>query len=273
VSETHAVFRRDGDAFLPTQLANGPWVDGALHGGPTAALLARACERMPPSGGEPLRLARLTVDLLRPAPRAPLHVEARVVRPGRKVDWVDAVVRAGDVEVARGSALRVRRHVIEPPPGTDVWTAIGGGTPAFDGEPDDGVPPVPLRRVDGFHSLALDLRFVRSNLDQTGPGQLWIRMLHPLVEGEESSPTMRAVACADFANAVSKLLPFEGYSFINPDLVVALWRDPVGEWIGLDAVTRADLDLGSGLAQAVLHDRQGPFGRAQQTVLLEQLPG
>src|SRR5215213_5688455 len=104
-------------------MANGPWVDGALHGGPTAALLAHACEGMASVGGEPLRLARLSVDLLRPVPREPLRVEVRVARPGRKVDWIDAVLRAGDVEVARGSALRVRGRAIEVPPGTDARAA------------------------------------------------------------------------------------------------------------------------------------------------------
>jgi hypothetical protein len=268
-----AVFLRDGDAYVPTRLANGPWAEGALHGGPTAALLAHACESMPPSGGEPLRLSRLAVDLLRPVPRQPLRVEARVARPGRKVDWVDAVVLADDVEVARGTALRTRRRPVSAPHEVDGAVRGAAGDPSFDGGPDDGAEPARLRKVQGFHGLALDLRFVRSNLDRTGPGQMWARLRRPLIEGVETSPFMRAAAVADFANAVSKLLPFEGYSFINPDLVVSTWRDPHGEWLGLDAVTRADLELGSGLAEAVLCDANGPFGRAQQTVLLEQLPG
>jgi hypothetical protein len=272
-SDASAVFLRDGDAFLPTRLANGPWAEGALHGGPTAALLAHACTSMESSSGEPLRLARLTVDLLRPVPRAALRVEARIARPGRKVDWVDAVIRAGDVEVARGSALRVRRQPVVAPPGADAASRGAAGDPTFDGGPEDGEPPVPLRKVEGFHSLGLDLRFVRSNLDRTGPGQMWVRLRQPMIEGEPITPLMRAMAAADFPNAVSKVLPFEGFSFINPDLVVALWRDPVGEWVGLDAVTRADLDQGVGSAEAVLCDRDGPFGRAQQTVLLDQLPG
>ena len=146
-------------------------------------------------------------------------------------------------------------------------------TPASTVGRTDGEPPVRCARCEGFHSLALDLRFVRSNLDRTGPGQMWVRLRQPMIEGEAITPLMRAIAAADFPNAVSKVLPFEGYSFINPDLVVSLWRDPVGEWIGLDAVTRADLDQGVGLAEGVLCDRDGPFGRAQQTVLLDQLPG
>ena len=35
-----AVFHRDGERFLPTELARGPWDPNAQHGGPCAALLA-----------------------------------------------------------------------------------------------------------------------------------------------------------------------------------------------------------------------------------------
>ena len=84
------------------------------------------------------------------------------------------------------------------------------GDPRFDGGPEDGEPPVALRKVEGFHSLALDLRFVRSNLDRTGPGQMWVRLRQPMIEGESITPLMRAIAAADFPNAVSKVLPFEG---------------------------------------------------------------
>jgi hypothetical protein len=35
--------------------------------------------------------------------------------------------------------------------------------------------------------------------------------------------------------------------FINPDLTVHLWREPVGEWIGTDAVTRTS-DSGIGMS-------------------------
>lgn len=54
-----------------------------------------------------------------------------------------------------------------------------------------------------------------------------------------------------------------------PELLVSLWRLPVGEWIGLDAVTRADLATGTGLAEMASRDEAGPIGRAEQSILLE----
>jgi len=53
------------------------------HGGGPSALFcwAVAQEQTP----EPLRIARLTVDLLRPVPVAPMVLESETVRTGRKI--------------------------------------------------------------------------------------------------------------------------------------------------------------------------------------------
>lgn len=61
-----ALFLADGDQFVPQDVARGPWDPTALHGGPTAALLARAVEGHEADPAQPMRVARLTVDLLRP---------------------------------------------------------------------------------------------------------------------------------------------------------------------------------------------------------------
>jgi hypothetical protein len=45
-----ALFVVDGARFVPTVLCRGPWSADAQHGGPPAALLARAVERF--AGGE-----------------------------------------------------------------------------------------------------------------------------------------------------------------------------------------------------------------------------
>ena len=41
-----SVFRRDGDYFVATDLARGPWDAQALHGGAPAALLAHVAGEM-----------------------------------------------------------------------------------------------------------------------------------------------------------------------------------------------------------------------------------
>src|SRR3954468_8247155 len=123
-----ALFRIEGEEVVPTELSRGPWDPNALHGGPTPALLARAVERHGP--GTATFVARLTVELLRPVPIAPLRVVARTARPGRNVQTLEGLVLAGDVEVARATALRIRtidlalpdtNPVVDmPPPRTDA---------------------------------------------------------------------------------------------------------------------------------------------------------
>src|SRR6516165_10340228 len=108
-----AIFTPQGDLFLPSDLARGPWSPDAQHGGAPAALLARAVERF--DGGAATFVARLTIELLRPVPIAPLEVRARFARPGKKVQIVEASLLAGDSEVARCSALRMRRDAVPLP--------------------------------------------------------------------------------------------------------------------------------------------------------------
>src|SRR5215472_13997848 len=108
-----SLFLLDGEAFLPTELARGPWSPDALHGGPVAALLARAADRIPAPG--PMQVARLTLDLLRPVPLAPLTLASRVLRPGKKVQVVEIVLRAPAGEVARAVVLRLRSQAVPLP--------------------------------------------------------------------------------------------------------------------------------------------------------------
>ena len=54
------------DRFLSQSATAGPWGPGSQHGGPPAALLTRAVERL--VEGRDLLLGRLTVDLLGPVP-------------------------------------------------------------------------------------------------------------------------------------------------------------------------------------------------------------
>src|SRR6185436_3410071 len=104
-----SVFVLDGELVVPTVLARGPWTPEAQHGGAPAALLARAVERF--EGGDAMVVVRVTVELLRPVPIAPLRVMTRLSRPGKKVQIVEAslVVAEGGTEVARASGLRIRR--------------------------------------------------------------------------------------------------------------------------------------------------------------------
>src|SRR5262245_42802670 len=117
----NALFLPDGDRFVPTDLTRGPWTPEAQHGGPPAALLAWAIDRE--AGGDGMMVARLTVELLRPVPVGPPGRPTRLARPGRKVQLVEASLRAGDVEVARATGLRIRTADLPLPALSDAGNA------------------------------------------------------------------------------------------------------------------------------------------------------
>jgi hypothetical protein len=222
-------------------------------------LAARTMEALP-SAAE-MRIVRLTVEFLRPVPLAPLTVQARQVRPGRRIQLLEAAVAGPDGDVARAFGLRIRKAATEvpademepPEPGPDqlaAWTRSWSD-------------------LDAFHSHGVEIR----PLDPTSmsPGSAWIRARLPILEGEDLTPLQRALAAADFPNGISLRLDPARYLSINPDLTVHLHREPEGEWVHLEARTFTSPD-GTGVADGVLSDLRGRFGRSMQSLILEPRP-
>ena len=89
----------------------------------------------------------------------------------------------------------------------------------------------------------------------------------PLLPDEEPSPFQRISPLADCGNAFGRHADPDKVQFVNTDLVIALHRDPVGEWMGSRSVAFWQ-PTGVGLADALLFDDEGPVGRALQTLLL-----
>jgi hypothetical protein len=260
----NAIFIPEGDLFLPTELARGPWSPDAQHGGAPSALLLRAVERFE-NAADPF-VARATIELLRPVPIAPLAVRTRFVRPGKKVQLVEATLLAGDTEVARCTALRMRREALSVPDGLPTTATPAGPDTGTDTQP----PWAAQVTYAAFHNEGVEHRFVAGSFVDPGPATDWIRLRVPLVAGEETSPLCRVAAAADFGNGISWVLSRnEGYGFINPDLTIYLHRYPVGEWICLDASTSVG-PQGTGLAESRLFDTRGPIGRSVQSLLIDR---
>src|ERR1700712_124233 len=113
MSAPESIFVPDGDGFIATEIARGPWDPNAQHGGAPSGLLARASERHEPD--PEMHVARLTIELLRPVPLGRVDVATRTVRPGKKVQLVEASLLAGGKEVARAVGLRIRTKQLELP--------------------------------------------------------------------------------------------------------------------------------------------------------------
>jgi hypothetical protein len=247
-------------AWLPTAFSRGPWSPEALHGGPVAALLARAVE---PELGE-LQPVRVTVELLRPVPHVPLHVTAVTERPGRKVRLASASIAADGAEVARATALAIRTANVP------VEGAAIAPRPRLPSDATEEVPPD--TGYAAFHNAGVEHAFVRGRFGQPGPATDWIRLRVPVVPDEVPSPLQRTMAAADFGNGISGVRPFAELVYINPDLTVYLHRLPEGEWVCLDAVTSMEQN-GIAMAESRLFDERGPVGRAVQSLIVDFGPG
>lgn len=257
-----ALYEADGDRLVPTALTRGPWSREHQHAGPPSALLARAIEAG--AGIDGGRLARIAIDILRPVPIAPLTVHARTLRPGRRVEQLEASLRtaAEGTELMRATAWRMRSEHVELPEGV--------GTPDPPPAGPEGIEPAGRPRFfaddDAYHA-ALEWRFVHGTFDGPGPAACWTRMRVPLVAGEPITPVEHLLVMADAASGISAVLDWTRFAFMNIDLTVHLERPPEGEWIAMDAVTRPRAG-GAGVCTGVLCDRCGRVGVSAQSLLV-----
>jgi Thioesterase-like superfamily len=258
-----ALFERDGNRYIPTPLTRGPWNPRAMHGGAPSALFAHVCESHDP--GPAGFVARVTVELLRPVPLEPLTMRVRTIRPGRKVQWLEASLLDKDErEMTRATVLRLRSD--------DVDTSGSVGIVAEPPPPPDsgGSPEMLIGPGDIGYWNAHEARIVRGSWSEPGPGTAWFRLRCPVVAGEDLSPCTRAVACADFGSGVGNPLRFTRATGINADVTVALHRHPIGEWVCLESGSWVN-PHGVGLSETRIHDERGAIGRAVQTLLLESI--
>ena len=257
-----AFYERDGGLFRATELTRGPWDPGAQHAGPPAALLGHALEGLPEAAE--FQVGRVTFEILRSVPIAPVRVEARIARPGRRVQMVEAELSdtAGEV-LMRARGWRIRTGEVAVP--REAMVATEPPLP-----PEEGVEAefFPTGQEHGYHS-AMEVNFISGQFVEPGPATVWLRMRRPLVGREEPTPLQRTLIVADVGNGVSASLDFRRFLFINVDLTVQLERMPEGDWVGVDAVTLPQ-PHGVGTAESVLFDRRGRIGRALQTLLISE---
>jgi hypothetical protein len=249
-----ALFTRKGNGFEPTELTRGPWDPNAQHGGPPAALIASELQRH--SDGRPF--ARIALHLMKPVPLVPLTVEVAIDRDGRRARRMRADLKAGDETVCFAYALQLQGDPDKPVP----EIPLRGAMPK---PPEDSTVAPAFTPYSMFGGDGVEVRFAEGHFHEPGPAAAWFRLKVPVIEGEPITPLQRAMAAADFGNGISAAISWEEFTFVNPELTVFLLREPIGEWVGNDAVTAIDPG-GIGLAEATLHDANGPFARALQSL-------
>lgn len=252
------------EVFDLTALARGPWRPDAAHGGAPGALLVRAAEVF---GGEEMRLASLSCTFNGPVTLGEIGIEAEVTKPGSKQKVVSTKLVAGNRTLIDARAVLLRRGKVRLPGGV------------VDVEPSMP-PPEEGRTVESgtwaaggsltFYGTTNTIRMIEGGIDEVGPtGSGWFRLEYPVVPGETPTGAQRAAAAADFGNGLAHPVAFGEYIFVNCDLNLSLFREPAGDWIGVASETSVD-SIGAGLTVTRLHDREGPFGAASQTLFVER---
>jgi hypothetical protein len=245
--------------FRATELTRGPWHPDHQHAGPPSALICRAIERVAAKEGL-THLARLTVNLMRPAPIGECRVEVATDYVGRNAGHFSGRLRAEDKDIVRFTALMQREDDLPVPEET-----LGHPPPAAPNPPDQcPLVKMPMAELRTGYGQLVENRLAAGRFFN-GPCAAWFRMNHPLIEGEPLSPYQRVAVAGDSGNGISAALDFAKYVFINCDLTINLFRRPEGEWICLEARSLFGGN-GCGLAESALYDEQGLIGRATQSL-------
>jgi hypothetical protein len=259
-----ALFLREGDSYIPTELAGGPWNPQHLHGGPPTGLLAHVLEAATDSAA--LRLARLNVDLLRPVPHAPLRVVTETIRSGRRLQLLAGTILANGTAVCRATALFLEQQ--------DTAVPSYGQFQAERLPPRQDRPISTVAELAGFPGKSQGLVGLHTTaqtclidgMQGRGTGRVWMRLPVPVVAGEPASLTVQTATLCDFGNGVGQLRVDERTGTINTDVTLYLHRRPSGEWLGLDARSRMD-PSGTGLVETALYDEFGLIGRVLQATI------
>lgn len=254
-----ALYERDGDSYIPTVYCQGPWDPNSQFGGSPAALVATLVERMPSLA--PMQLARLTTDLLRPIPMSPLTADVRVVREGKRIQVVAASLMAGGVEVARSTALRLRRTDLE-----------------VDGLPDGRYPnpaPTSPRPTDEdmypaphAHGSRRAMEYLFEEFGGHYSDPSWVRLRVDVIAGDAPAPVASVAYLADTASGIGTRRRELPVTWVNADVAVNIVREPSAEWLSLDGrgwVARS----GSGQVQATVYDTEGVVATVSMVRLVD----
>ena len=268
ISKQDAIFQLDGETLLPSSLANGPWYPGTAHGSAMMLMAALAVEKH--IAKLPIQLTRLTVDMMKAVPIAPIELHTKVRKSGRYMDVLDIAIHSAGDEYVRASAMCFR---VDQVPVAERLKHSGPALTLPDPLPESFFNFAAKR--PGFHH-AIEIR-----IDvEAKPAIIWIRLKQPVLPNFATTPLLRVALAADWTYSVPsiahRLRTGEGFDSqpffsINPDTTLNLQRPAQGEWIGIQTHASFD-DLGAGTAMGQIFDQQGALGFCSQSVLIRSRP-
>jgi hypothetical protein len=243
--------------FAPTEHVGGAWNTEEQHIAPALGLMVHAVETdRDRRRDDDLHVSRLSWDILGTVPMEAVEIEVRVLRPGRTIELVEAVL----LHDARPAVL------------LRAWLLRSTGRPANAGSgltpipgPDEMPAWDPTTVWPGGFIASAQLR-----REEVAPGRAayWVRSEVPLLDAGATSPpgpVATAGRLLDIANGMTVRADPRAVAFPNVDLTAHLFREPVEGWLGFDTTVSFG-PSGQGLTSSVLHDGEGPFGTMAQVL-------
>jgi len=257
-------FVSDGDHFVPTDAAQGYWQKGTLSGSAAASLLGFVIERdfchpdwVP---------VRLSIDMVRMAPAAPLTVTTQVLHESGRLKLVEASLMADGRLQTRAVCQIVRRGM---QPDNPVWQSPAWPAPHPDTLPVQTHWRWDMRPIPADHDRFSRVLPTGGRADDGNPPvlgrlapasarQTWLKVGMEIVAGHPLTPLLMLITTADFASPLTHSSEF-GIDFVNTDFTIHLHRLPRGEWLGYELTGHSSAD-GIAVGQAAIHDLAGPLG-------------
>jgi hypothetical protein len=243
--------------FRPTEHVGGAWNTDEQHIAPALGLMLHVVEvDRDHRRDDGLLVSRLSWDILGTVPMEDVDVEVRVLRPGRTIELVEAVLlHAGRPAVLLRAWLL--RSTGDPADGGSALPRIPGPDqmPAWD----------PTTVWPGGFIASAQLR--RQEVEP-GRAAFWVRSDVPLLDAGAApapGPAATAARLFDIANGMTVRADPREVAFPNVDLTAHLFREPVEGWLGFDTAVSFG-PTGQGLTSSVLHDAEGPFGTMAQVL-------
>ncbi|AQA04935.1 thioesterase [Mycobacterium sp. MS1601] len=248
--------RRPDGVFESTDLTRSNWTPEIQHGSPPLALLTKAVEEQ--LADTPMRIGRLSLDILGAVPVEPMQVRTWVDRPGRRISLLAAEM----------TPVGQQRPVAR----VTAWAlAVSDTADAATERHPPLVEGATIALPDGWWNAEGYLESVdfRRQQDDCGSRVFWLTPKVALVDDEPTTALQRLTMVVDSANGVGSVLDPQEYMFMNTDTVLHLHRLPTGA----DFALRARGSIGSdgiGVTTAEVYDRAGFVGTSAQTLLVQR---
>lgn len=252
----------DGDytVFESTDGTRSNWTPEIQHGSPPLALLTKHIEDL--AAGTPLRIGRLTLDILGAIPVTTVRVRAWVKRPGSRISMMAAEMLAEREDGSWRAVAQVTAWLVATSDTSDA--ATDRYPPLTEGE----AVAVP-HSWEGAKGYLETVSWRRQRTEDGADALVWLAPLVPLIDAEDTTALQRAALVIDSANGVGAALDPQEFMFMNTDTTVHLHRLPAGSDFALRARGSIGPD-GIGVTTAEIFDRRGFVGTSAQTLLVQR---